>query len=115
MKFFTPELHIRLQDFTSDEAMDAADAASAAAADSYHRHLEEIKHDMPECYRRADGTSLLRPADYHLYTTEALLDAEQRLLDAGRQTGSHGRTRSRRRLNAGIICFRCLRECGPVK
>jgi conjugative relaxase-like TrwC/TraI family protein len=46
----------------------------------------ELLH-VPERYRRADGTSLLRPADHYLYTTEALLDAEQRLLDAGRRTG----------------------------
>ncbi len=45
-------------------------------------------HHVPERYRRADGTSLLRPADHLLllYTTESLLDAEQRLLEAGRRT-----------------------------
>ena len=43
-------------------------------------------HHVPERYRRADGTSILRPADQLLYTTESLLDAEQRLLDAGRHT-----------------------------
>ena len=43
-------------------------------------------HHVPDRYRRSDGTSMLRPADHLVYTTESLLDAEQRLLDAGRQT-----------------------------
>lgn len=42
-------------------------------------------HHTPQRYRRADGTSRLRPADHHLYTTAALLDAEQRLLEQGRR------------------------------
>ncbi len=45
-------------------------------------------HHVPHRYRRADGTTMLRPADQLLYTTETLLDAEQRLLDAGRSTGA---------------------------
>jgi conjugative relaxase-like TrwC/TraI family protein len=43
-------------------------------------------HHTPRRYRREDGTSRLRPAGHHLYTTESLLDAEQRLLAAGRDT-----------------------------
>lgn len=42
-------------------------------------------HHVPERYRRSDGSSMLRPADRLLYTTESLVDAEQRLLDAGRR------------------------------
>jgi conjugative relaxase-like TrwC/TraI family protein len=45
-------------------------------------------HHVPDRYQRADGTTMLRPADHLLYTTETLLDAEQRLLDAGRRTGA---------------------------
>jgi conjugative relaxase-like TrwC/TraI family protein len=45
-------------------------------------------HHTPERYRRADGSSRLRPADHHLYTTASLLDAENRLFAAGRRTGS---------------------------
>lgn len=45
-------------------------------------------HHVPERYRRSDGTTMLRPTDHLLYTTETLLDAEQRLLEAGRATGS---------------------------
>jgi len=40
----------------------------------------------PGRYRRPDGSSRLRPADQHRYTTSALLDAEQRLLDLSRRT-----------------------------
>jgi hypothetical protein len=43
-------------------------------------------HHTPSRYRREDGTSRLRPRDHHLYTTESLLDAEKRLLAAGRDT-----------------------------
>jgi conjugative relaxase-like TrwC/TraI family protein len=43
-------------------------------------------HHTPCRYRREDGTSRLRPRDHHLYTTESLLDAESRLLAAGRET-----------------------------
>ena len=56
-------------------------------------------HHTPSRYRREDGTSRLRPGDHHLYTTESLLDAEKRLLAAGRDTDSgdgprrHGRGR----------------------
>ncbi len=41
-------------------------------------------HHTPARYIRADGTSRLRPASRVAYTTQALLDAEARLLDAGR-------------------------------
>jgi conjugative relaxase-like TrwC/TraI family protein len=41
----------------------------------------------PAPYRRADGTSRLSPEDHVLYTTKALLDAEARLLEAGREGG----------------------------
>ena len=42
-------------------------------------------HHVPERYLLADGTSMLRPDDQLLYTTRSLLDAEHRLLDAGRR------------------------------
>ena len=44
-------------------------------------------HHTPARYIRADGTSRLRPASRIAYTTQALLDAEARLLDAGRAIG----------------------------
>jgi len=43
-------------------------------------------HHTPERYIRADGTSRLRPESRIAYTTQALLDAETRLLSAGRAT-----------------------------
>ncbi|KRC90324.1 TrwC relaxase [Terrabacter sp. Root85] len=39
---------------------------------------------VPDELRRADGTSRFRPRDSEQYTTQALLDAEERLLAAGR-------------------------------
>ncbi|WP_274998028.1 MobF family relaxase [Promicromonospora iranensis] len=48
-------------------------------------------HDLavtPEEFRRPDGSSILRPKDSALYSSQALLDAEARLLDrAGTRTG----------------------------
>jgi conjugative relaxase-like TrwC/TraI family protein len=42
----------------------------------------------PAGFRRPDGTSILRPKDSALYSSQALLDAETRLLDrAGTRTG----------------------------
>jgi conjugative relaxase-like TrwC/TraI family protein len=43
-------------------------------------------HHTPAFYLRADGSSRLRPESRAVYTTQALLDAEKRLLDAGRAT-----------------------------
>jgi conjugative relaxase-like TrwC/TraI family protein len=42
-------------------------------------------HHTPERYVRPDGSSLLSPKSHLVYTTESLLDAEARLLEAGRQ------------------------------
>jgi conjugative relaxase-like TrwC/TraI family protein len=41
-------------------------------------------HHTPQRYIRADGSSRLHPAGHVVYTTQALLDAESRLLSAGR-------------------------------
>jgi conjugative relaxase-like TrwC/TraI family protein len=43
---------------------------------------------VPEELRRPDGTSRFRPRDSEVYTTQALLDAEERLLAAGRATNA---------------------------
>lgn len=48
MKFFTPELYERLQDFSSDTAMDAAEAAWDRARVRYQRHLARIKSSLPK-------------------------------------------------------------------
>ncbi|MGO9899918.1 MAG: MobF family relaxase [Solirubrobacteraceae bacterium] len=60
-------------------------ATELALGESLMVSAPELLH-VPERYRRADGTSMLRPADQLLYTTESLLDAEGRLLEAGRET-----------------------------
>ena len=44
-------------------------------------------HHTPERYIRPDGSSRLSPKSHLVYTTESLLDAEARLLEAGRQLG----------------------------
>ncbi len=43
-------------------------------------------HVTPEHLRRADGASRFRAKGHELYTTTVLLEAEARLLDAGRET-----------------------------
>jgi conjugative relaxase-like TrwC/TraI family protein len=45
-------------------------------------------HHTPEHYIRPDGSSRLRPKDHLVYTTEVLLEAEDRLLEAGREHGA---------------------------
>ncbi len=45
--------------------------------------VPEVFH-TPAIYRRWDGPSRLQPESRALYTTQALLDAEARLLEAGR-------------------------------
>ena len=41
---------------------------------------------VPDGYTRADGTTRFRPRNSELYSIQALLDAEQRLLEAGQST-----------------------------
>ncbi len=45
-------------------------------------------HHTPERYVRPDGSSRLRPRNHLVYTTEVLLEAEDRLLEAGREHGA---------------------------
>jgi conjugative relaxase-like TrwC/TraI family protein len=46
----------------------------------------ELAH-TPAAFQRPDGSSRFRPRGSEIYTTQALLDAEARLLDAGRSVG----------------------------
>jgi len=45
-------------------------------------------HHTPERYLRPDGSSRLQPRNHLVYTTEVLLEAEDRLLEAGREVGA---------------------------
>jgi conjugative relaxase-like TrwC/TraI family protein len=45
-------------------------------------------HHTPQHLRRSDGTSRFRAKGHEIYTTATLLEAESRLLDAGRRTGA---------------------------
>ena len=45
-------------------------------------------HHTPERYIRPDGSSRLLPRNHLVYTTEVLLEAEGRLLEAGREHGA---------------------------
>jgi hypothetical protein len=51
MKYFTPEKYLRLQDFSSDAAMDAAEKAWEQARLRYQRHLKKILSRIPRSLR----------------------------------------------------------------
>jgi conjugative relaxase-like TrwC/TraI family protein len=55
-----------------------------AVAKSLRLTPPELCH-VPEHFRRADGSSRLRPRTHVVYTTTAILEAEARLLEAARQ------------------------------
>jgi hypothetical protein len=48
MKYFTPERYLALQDFRSDEAMDAAGAAWEATAQRYRHQLKRLLPSLPK-------------------------------------------------------------------
>jgi hypothetical protein len=64
MKYFTPELYLRLQDH-EPEAMDAADDAWADAAERYDRFVQTILPELPLAVRQ-----LLQ--GYYLHDAEVL-------------------------------------------
>lgn len=55
MKYFTPERHLALQDFSSDEVMDAADAAWQIQVDAYEAYLATIRSTLPDDVRELVG------------------------------------------------------------
>jgi conjugative relaxase-like TrwC/TraI family protein len=61
--------------------------AELAAARSLKLTRPAVCH-TPARYLRSDGSSRLHPKDHEIYTTPSLLDAEARLLDAGRRLGA---------------------------
>jgi hypothetical protein len=52
MKHFTPERYLALQDFSSNEAMNAADAVWEKAVDEYEAYLDTIKPTLPDNVRQ---------------------------------------------------------------
>ena len=70
------------------ERIEAADRLAGLAIGRCLAISAPASCHMPARYMRADGTSRLRPTSRTLYTTQGLLDAESRLLAAGRALGA---------------------------
>jgi conjugative relaxase-like TrwC/TraI family protein len=68
-----------------DRIVVAERTADLAARQSLLISAPEL-HYTPEHLRRADGTSRFRAKGHEIYTTAILIDAEGRLLDAGRES-----------------------------
>ncbi len=76
VRFATPDDRITVAEHTADLAINGETVRLTAPQ----------LHHVPERFRRPDGTSKFRGIDAGLFTTPQLLDAEARLLDAGRAT-----------------------------
>ena len=69
-----------------DDRIDVAErTADLAVGQSLLISAPEL-HFTPERLRRGDGTSRFRAKGHEIYTTAILIEAEARLLDAGRET-----------------------------
>jgi conjugative relaxase-like TrwC/TraI family protein len=77
VRFASPDERIAVAERTAELALGQALLISAPEL-----------HHTPEALRRADGTSRFRAKGHEVYTTTTLLEAEARLLDAGRQFGA---------------------------
>jgi conjugative relaxase-like TrwC/TraI family protein len=77
VRFASPEERIAVAERTAELALGQSLLISAPEL-----------HSTPEALRRADGTSRFRARGHEVYTTTTLLDAEARLLDAGRRFGA---------------------------
>ncbi|MGA2306573.1 MAG: AAA family ATPase, partial [Acidimicrobiales bacterium] len=74
VRFYSPEDRIAVVERTAD----------LAARQSLLISAPELNH-TPERLRRADGTSRFRTKGHEIYTTATLLEAEARLLEAGKR------------------------------
>jgi conjugative relaxase-like TrwC/TraI family protein len=74
VRFASPDDRIAVAERTAD----------LAAGQSLLVSAPEL-HYTPECLRRADGTSRFRAKGHEIYTTAILIEAETRLLEAGRE------------------------------
>ncbi|MHB1734404.1 MAG: MobF family relaxase [Ferrimicrobium acidiphilum] len=73
LRFVSPDDRVAVAERTTDVAL--AEAIQISSPELYH---------LPERFKRADGTSRMRPKERHLYTTATLLDAEADLFRAAR-------------------------------
>ena len=73
VRFASPEDRVSVAERTTELSLNQALLISAP----------DLAH-TPERFRRLDGTSRFRARGFETYTTQALLDAEARLLEAGR-------------------------------
>jgi hypothetical protein len=62
MKYFTPERYMALHDFSSDEVMNAADAAWEEAVDQYDAYYRSIEAVLSTGYRRLQESYYLHDA-----------------------------------------------------
>src|SRR2546428_1089504 len=62
MKYFTPELYVALQDFSSDDVMNAADAAWETAVDQYDAYYSSVESVLPGEYRKLQESYYLHDA-----------------------------------------------------
>jgi hypothetical protein len=60
MKYFTPERHVALQDFSSGATMNAADAAWQEAVDRYAVYCDSVEPLLPPGFRKMQS-------DYYLH------------------------------------------------
>jgi len=77
VRFASPEERIAVAERTAELALGRSLLISAPEL-----------HHTPEALRRPDGTSGFRAKGHEVYTTTTLLEAEGRLLNAGRQFGA---------------------------
>jgi conjugative relaxase-like TrwC/TraI family protein len=75
VRFFSPDERITVAEHTADLAL----------AQSLLISAPELHH-APERLRRSDGTSRLWAKGHEIYTTATVLEAETRLLEAGRKS-----------------------------
>jgi len=73
LRFVSPDDRVAVAERTTEIAL--AEAIQISSPELYH---------IPERFKRADGTSRMRPKERHLYTTATLLDAEADLFRAAR-------------------------------
>ena len=76
VRFASPDERIAVTERTADLAL--AQSLLVSAPELHH---------TPERLRRSDGSSRFRAKGHEVYTTATLLEAEARLLEAGRQVG----------------------------